>query len=125
VIGEPAEVVVDAHLAVIDRRHPMLGIELVRLVDLTQALRRVRHEQVVVQTGREQVVVDPEEHVALGVPGGEDRAVHELPRISRLHDVDLDPRGPLERAQPALRHVERIVGHQRRVSSCTPPPRSP
>ncbi len=62
---------------------------------------------------REQVVVDTEQHVALGVAGAQDRSVHQLARITGRHDRQGDAARAFERLDDLRTHVERVVGEQR------------
>ena len=100
VLGEPGLVVVQAHVAVVDRRDPVLGVEAERLVDLVEALRLVGHEEVGVEGPGQERRVDAEEHVGLRVAVGEDGLVHDLAGVAALDQLDLDARllGELRRA---------------------------
>ena len=64
----------------------MLRIEDQVLVDIAERRRLVRLEHVACECAREQVVVDAEQHVALRVPRGQQRARDDLSCIARLQD---------------------------------------
>ena len=65
------------------------GVELVARVDQVEALRLVGLEQALVERAREEVVVDPEEHVALRVALGQERPVDRLAGVAPLQDLEL------------------------------------
>ena len=93
----------------VDRGRPKLGVERrVLRVDALERRRLVLLEQVALERAREQVVVHPEEHVALGVPRGEERPGQHLARVPGLQDAQ-----PglllLERPLHVVRDRERVV----------------
>ena len=58
---------------------------------------------------RQQGVVDAEEDVALGVPGGQHRLVDDLAGVPAGDDLDGDAGARLEVAEQGLGHGERVV----------------
>ena len=107
--GEPLPVDVEADVAVVDRRHVMGGIDHVCAVDRGERFRLVRLEQILVEGAREQVVVDPEEDVALRVALREQRPVDRLAGVATLQDPERQAALALERGLHRLRHHERVV----------------
>ena len=108
--GEVLAVEVQADVAAVDRRDPVVRIELVLRVDGGESRRLVGLEEVRVVGPTQQVVVDPEEHVALRVVAGEDRLVHDLDGVAALHQIDGDACLLLERLDHVVAHIERVVG---------------
>ena len=89
--GEPLLVVVDAHVAVVDRRERgASGRAGTRRAPSASAARRVRLEDARVERAGEERVVDAEEHVADRVVLGEDRLVERRARVAGLQDLHLD-----------------------------------
>ena len=111
-LREPRAVVVDAHFAVVDRRHSLLRIARVLRVDVRERRRLVRVEEVSREGAREEVVVDAEEDVALRVAGGQQRRRQRLTRVARLQDAELQAGLVLERLPLRLRDDERVVGDE-------------
>ena len=123
-LGERRAVVVEADLAVVDRRDAVVGRHVV-VADRVELLRAVLVEQIAVERTREQVVVHAEEHVALRVAGGEQCAVERLARVSGLQDPQLQAALPLERRLDVLRDRERLMGDEHDVRRCRSPPPHP
>ena len=99
----------------VDRRHAVLGVEHERRVDGAERRRRVRLEDVAGERPGEQVVVDAEEDVALGIAGRQQRARDDLARVARLQDPELQAALLLERLFHVGRDRERVVCHENDV----------
>jgi hypothetical protein len=112
VVGEPGLVVVDAHVAVVDRGDPVLGIELELRVDVVEGGRGVRHEQPLVEGTGEERGVDPEQHVGLGVAVREDGLVHHGAGVAALHELHLHARVLGELGQHRVGDREGVVGEE-------------
>ena len=87
----------------------MLGVEDERWVDVRERRRLVRLEDVAVERALEQVVVDAEEHVALGVAGRQQRSRDDLAGVAGLEDLELEAALVLERLLHGRRDRERVV----------------
>ena len=87
----------------------MLGVEDERGVDVRERRRVVRLEDVAVECALEQVVVDAEEHVALGVAGCQQRSRDDLAGVAGLEDLELETALVLERLLHGRRDRERVV----------------
>ena len=81
----------------------MLRVEDERWVDLGELGRLVRLEDVAREGTCEEVVVDAEQHVSFGIPGGQQRSRDDLAGVSGLQDPQLQAALVLER----LLHVRR------------------
>ena len=91
-------------------RHAVLGIELVAVVDRDRApAASYGSKRPSSRAAREQVVVDPEEHVALRVALREERPVDHLAGVAALEDRQLQAALPLEGGLDRLRDRERVV----------------
>ena len=92
---EPFLVVVDAHVAVVDRGHPRTDRSSWSVGgDVGERGGAVSLEDPLVERTGEERVVDAEQHVAEWVVLGEDRLVDDLAGVADLEDLHLDP-GPL------------------------------
>ena len=114
---------VEADLAVVDRRHVVVGVGELR-IDVRELVRAVRVEQVAVERAREDAVVDPEDDVALRVAGGQQRAVQRLVRVAGLEDPQREPALLLERRldRPSRSANESCVTSTTSVGASPPPP---
>ena len=111
-LTEPRLVVVQAHLAVIDGRDAVLRVEHVLLVDRLERRGLVRVEEVALERAGEEVVVDPEEDVALRIARGQKRLRQGFARVARLEDRQLEPALLLEGLLYAVGDDERVVGDE-------------
>ncbi len=87
----------------------MLGVEHVALVHPVEERRLVWLEQIALESARQEGVVEPEEDVALRIPRGEERLGHELARVARLEDLELEAARRLELPPDVVRDHERVV----------------
>lgn len=111
-VGEVLLVVVDADVAGVDGRDPLLPVRLRVRRDRVQALGLVRGEQAVVESAGEQGVVDAEEDVAARGALGQDLLVERGPGVAALEDLDLVAGLLRERLQHLVRDVEGVVADQ-------------
>ena len=93
----------------VDRRHAVLGVELERRIDGAERRRRVRLEDVARERALDEVVVDAEEDVALGVAGRQERSRDDLARVPALQDPEPEATLLLERPLHGGRDRERVV----------------
>ena len=93
----------------VDGRHAMLLVEDVHGVDLLQLRRLVGLEQVGFERAREQVAVDAEEDVTLGIPGGQERVRERLACVPGLEDPKRLAARRLELALHVVRDHEGVV----------------
>ena len=89
VVAEPREVVVHAHVAVVDRRDPVLRVEPEARGNLLDCLRLVGVEQVVVERAREERVVDAEERVGHRVSFTSSASLSALPASPDFNTLTL------------------------------------
>ena len=110
--GEPAFVDIEADVAVVDRGDVVRGIEPVAGVDAVEALRLVGLEKALVEPAGEEVVVDPEEDVALRLPLRQEGPIDHLAGVAPLEDAELQPALPFELRLHRLRDRKRVVGDE-------------
>ena len=99
----------------VDRRHAVLGVELERRIDGAERRRRVRLEDVARERPLDEVVVDAEEDVALGIAGRQQRPGDDLACVPALQDPEPEATLLLERPFHGGRDRERVVCHQNDV----------
>ena len=109
----------------VDRRHRVARIDLVARIDEIEPFRGVWLEEPLVERPREQVVVDPEEDVALRVPLRQQRPVDHLAGVATLQDRQLQPALLLERGLHLLRDRERVVRDEHDLLALAPRPPHP
>jgi hypothetical protein len=111
---EGGDVVVDAHVAVVDRRRLAVRHERREArVETLRFRRLVWIEHARLDRPRQQRVVDAPHHVALRVAGGQDRLGQHRARVLRLEQLDVDAGvgGELvERDLQRVRLIGRVVG---------------
>ena len=106
----------------VDRRHVGVGRHVLGL-DASSSSERVLLEQVALERAREDGVVDPEDHVALGIAGRQERSVERLVRVAGLEDPERQPALLLERRLHLLRDREGVVRDSTTsVGASSPPP---
>ena len=93
----------------VDRGHRMGWVDQVGRIDELEEAGDVGLEQALVERPREQVVVDPEENVALGIPLRQERPVDHLAGVAALQDRQLEPALLLERGLHLLGDREGVV----------------
>ena len=109
---EPALVDVQAHVAAVDRRHAVLRVEHERRVDFASSGDSYGSKTSPVEGPCEEVVVDAEQHVSFGIPGGQQRSRDDLAGVSGLQDPQLQAALVLERLLHVGRDRERVVGDE-------------
>src|SRR6266576_5269968 len=110
-VAEPRVVVVEAHVALVDRCHAVLIVD-EHAGPQRDAARRVRIKELRIERACEERVVHAEEHVAERVALAQDRLVDEHARIAGLHELDLVAGLLREVGEHVLRCCERIVGDE-------------
>ena len=131
VLREPGAVVDEADVAVVDGHEPVARVEVVAPVDVSKTGRRVRLEELAGERPCQQIVVDAEEHVALGLPGSQQGPVERLARVAGLQDAQLEPRlrsrkrpSPVWRSRTSRGSPARLSPRGTSLPRQTQPPRA-
>ena len=110
-LGEPALVVVEAHIAIVHRQGAVLGVEFQVVGNLGQERRIVGLQDAGFQRPAEEGAIHAIEDVGQGIVGAKDGLVEDHARVPGLENLDLGVVLRLESDQSLLADVETVVGH--------------
>ena len=108
--GQPGDVVVETHIAEVDRSHPR--IQLQGVGNVGEPGRLVLHEQVLGEGPAQEGVVDPEHHIGYRIVPGQDRLVDHGACITCGQVLDGVARRGLEGLDDSVADAEGVVGDQ-------------